>query len=114
MSLKPKKFDLHLIYNCPQCGSDHWYSPNEIKSRPVLICCNTVYPIKPMKKATVNINYEGVEKPKPKPSIIKIPDKAIRILAGYGFSTEEIKQFKAKSSDAGEFIKNFLAAQNEI
>ena len=103
MKLRPSTFKLNLIVRCPICGDEHWFSPEEIRGKAVLICCGRTFEVEQAKKITVGLKY-GDD--------VSIPENAIKILRDYGFSLEQIKKSNIKSSSDTEFVRLFLASQH--
>ena len=100
--MKPKAFRINLIFECPTCHAEHWYDGRELKHNPILICCDNVIELKPVKDIIVNIKYND-----------KVPEKAIDILKSYGFTKEDILTSNIKASNPEDFVKKFLASQTD-
>lgn len=107
MKIRPKKFDLNLIFECSICKSEHWFTTSEAKAGNVFFCCGHQYEIEPAAKITVGVKYND------KPSTNKNTD-AIDILKEYGFTEKEIVESNIQSEDTQTFVRLFLASrQNE-
>jgi len=102
MKLRPSSFNLSLIVRCPICNSEHWFSPEEIRGKSLLICCNRTFEVEQSYKINVLLKYNNET---------TIPENAIKILKDYGFSLEQIKKSNIQTSSDSEFVKIFLASQ---
>ena len=116
--LRPCKFELHLIYNCPKCNSPHWLIPIEAKTKNFKFsCCDNVFTVEQINDIKVNINFVKSDQssdPIGKVSAEgKILNEAFKILSAYGYKKTEIKQFHKKSycQSAESLIKSFLRSK---
>ena len=103
MTLRPKSFELDIAYNCPKCGDEHWYAKNELRSRPILMCCDEVFEIEPIHEVSIHFKFNS-----------NIPDKAIEVLKELGFTLEEMNSSGIQANTVEEYVRKFLASrQNE-
>ncbi len=100
-TIKPKRFDLNVIYQCPICNHEFWFNPQQLKIEESFTCCGHTFHTQPIKKTTLNIKFNT-----------EIPKKAIKILKGYGFSKQEITKSDIDTDTTEDFIRQFLASQN--
>jgi len=100
MKLKPKTFNLNLIYECPECGSSHWFNEDELKGLPILFCCGQSFEILPVRHTKINLVFNT-----------KPDKKAVDILKGYGYTVEEINKSGVVANSTEDFVKQFLAEQ---
>jgi len=124
-NLKPIDTDIHLIYSCPNCSSQHWLSLKESKTKNFkIVCdCDTIFKVKLVKE--IKIIYEEIVILKPSsivsvsPEPQKIPidllSKAAKILIGYGFTKIESEDLvrstfeKNPTEDCAILVKNSLS-----
>lgn len=102
MITKPTTFDLNVIYLCPKCASKHWFSVKELTGTPMLMCCDEVFEIQPIKNVELHFKYNS-----------SVPKKALEILKDYGFTLDEINNSNVKTNNPEDFVKEFLAKQKK-
>ena len=134
-NLKPIKYDISLIYQCPNCFCDHWVSLKaaKIKNYKVVCDCDTVFKVKQINDIKViytkkeqnqtqkNQNIIPVENPaniEEKPKIVIDPEtlkQCSKILFGYGYTITECKSLIGEAFDelqinkSSELIKHIFS-----
>lgn len=101
--IKPESFNLNLIYRCPLCRSEHWLSSKEVNAHSFFICCNKKFKMQPLSSVTIRLKNKDST----------ISEQAISILKQSGFSLQDIMKSNIQASNDQEFIRKFLAKQNE-
>lgn len=104
MELEPKKFDLCLIYKCPKCKDDNWFSAEEIKCRSGFVCCGKLWKVRPIQTVKVAITFN-------KTISTKTINDAVAILKKHGFSKQQILSANIEATTTTEFVKKFLSLQ---
>lgn len=126
--LKPKRFNLHIIYQCPECGSELWATPQEAANDGQgITCCNKLWKIQSLhnlrlrcktdlrepdlRSAKTDIREPNLRSAIREPSRQSIPDEVIDCLEELGFERSEIKS-SLKTIDTNcetdELIERFL------
>lgn len=102
-NLRHKKIDLHLQYQCPECGCLHWLSISENKTKNFIIKCECGIQIRVKKIDKIFFEYEtNEEKPKQSAKTFdnlheNIPTdlhkKCVQALSNYGYIPSEVNDF---------------------
>lgn len=103
MNIKPKRFAINLIFECPTCGGSHWYSSKELKNGGILYCCGETNVISPINNVEVTIKFKK-----------NVPQEALDILTGYGYDKKEIESAISNMvsyDNAEDFVRQFLSSQ---
>ena len=115
---KPIDTDIHLKYRCKKCGQDHWLSLKEASTKNFkIVCdCGKVFGV----KLVTGFKLAYSQKPQSTKKSIKIPvdllDKSVKLLVGYGFTTQEATDSITQSylenpnDDFASLVKQTLAS----
>ena len=108
---KPKEYDLHLKYSCPDCGCDHWLSLLEASTTNFKVVCDCAVVFRVKKVAGIKLLYDRALKQArqktiaPQTSDIEsniLVKQAIEVITNYGFTSKEAKDLVIKCYDASK------------
>ncbi len=113
-NLKPDDYDISFKYSCPECRNDHWIFLREAKVKNFKIVCECGSIIVPKRIRTINIEFLSEEsKPVVKENSVPLDilDECVKILSGYGYTSEESSQMIKESFELTNStdIKNLIA-----
>lgn len=108
---KPKEYDLHLKYSCPDCGCDHWLSLLEASTTNFKVVCDCGVLFRVKRVAGIKLLYEQVSKQAEAkistPHTIDIENnmvakQAVATIINYGFTSKEAKDLVKNCYDTSK------------
>jgi len=85
--LKPVRASIDLIYECPQCKSEQWFTQEEAKTKGYkFICCGKTYVLRQVNKVDVKCHFVKKVKSRKKAQVIDpCTTKVVKCLMGIGY-----------------------------
>ena len=108
---KPKEYDLHLKYSCPDCGCDHWLSLLEASTTNFKVVCDCRAVFRVKRIVGFKLLYDKVLKQQKEkttaPQVVDIDNnavakQAVAILTNYGFTSKEAKDLVKNCYDTSK------------
>ena len=109
--LKPKEYDVHLKYSCPDCGCDHWLSLLEASTINFKVVCDCGVVFRVKKIIGIKLLYDkALKQEKEKtttPQTIDIENnniakQAVATIINYGFTSKEAKDLVKNCYDTSK------------
>lgn len=113
-NLEPDDYDISFKYTCPECNNSHWLFLREVKLKNFKIACECGNVIIPRRIRSIGIEFSSEEqKPIVKENCVPLDilDACVKILSGYGYTSEESTQMIKESFRITNStdIKNLIA-----